>query len=66
VRIGSGKVIKAATPANNLSNTSAYGTQIKPARLCKLPSHACRLCFALGSVYLRHNSPKYPRKVRRL
>jgi hypothetical protein len=59
-------VIKAATPVNNSSDTSAHGAQIKPARLRKLPSHACCLCFTLSSAYLRHNSPEYLRKVRRL
>jgi hypothetical protein len=66
MRIGSGKVVKAATPANNLFSVSAHGAQIKPARLRKLPSHACCLCFALGSAYLRRSGPEYPRKVRRL
>jgi hypothetical protein len=66
VRIGSGKVVGAVTSANNSSSAGAYSAQIKPARLRKLPSHARRLCFALGSAYLRHNSPEYPRKVRRL
>jgi hypothetical protein len=59
-------VVKATTPANNLSSTGAHGAQIKLARLRKLPSHACRLCFALGNAYLRHSSPEYPCKVRRL
>jgi hypothetical protein len=66
VKIGSKKVIKAVTPANNLSGTGAHNAQIKPARLYKLPLHACRLCFVLSSAYLRHNSPEYPYKVRRL
>jgi hypothetical protein len=66
VRIGFGKVVKAATPANDSSGAGAHGAQIKPARLCKLLSHACRLCFVLGSAYLRHSGPEYPRKVRRL
>jgi hypothetical protein len=66
VKIGFGKVIRAATPANNSSGTGAHGAQIKPARLRKLPSHARRLCFVLGSVYLRHSGPEYPHKVRRL
>jgi hypothetical protein len=66
VRIGFKKVIKAITPANNLFNASAHGAQIEPARLRKLPSHARRLCFMLNSIYLRYNSLKYPRKVRRL
>jgi hypothetical protein len=66
VRIGSKKVIKAVTPANNLSGAGAYDAQIKPARLRKLPLHACRLCFVLGSVYLRHNSLEYLCKVYRL
>jgi hypothetical protein len=59
-------VVKAATLVNNLSGAGAYSAQIKPARLRKLPSHACRFCFALGSAYLRHNSPEYLCKVRRL
>jgi hypothetical protein len=59
-------VVKAATPTNNLSGAGAHGAQIKPARLRKLPLHACRLCFVLSSVYLRHNGPEYPCKVRRL
>jgi hypothetical protein len=59
-------VIKATTPANDSSGAGAHGAQIKPARLRKLPSHACRLCFALGSVYLRHSGLKYLCKVRRL
>jgi hypothetical protein len=66
VQIGSGKVIKAATPANNSSGAGAHSAQIEPARLRKLPSHARCLCFALGSVYLRHSGLKYPRKVHRL
>jgi hypothetical protein len=66
VKIGSGKVIKAATSANNSSGASAHGAQIKPAGLRKLPSHARRLCFVLSSAYLRHSGPEYPRKVRRL
>jgi hypothetical protein len=59
-------VIKAITFANNLFSTGAYDAQIKPARLCKLPLHACCLCFVLDSVYLRHNSLEYPCKVHRL
>jgi hypothetical protein len=59
-------VIEAATPANDLSGAGAHGARIKPARLRKLPLHARRLCFVLGSVYLRHSGPEYPRKVRRL
>jgi hypothetical protein len=59
-------VIKAATPANSLSNASTHDAQIKPARLRKLSSHACCLCFVLGSVYLRHSGLKYPCKVHRL
>jgi hypothetical protein len=66
VRIGSRKVVKAATPANNLSGAGAHGARIEPARLRKLPSHARRLCFMLGSAYLRHSGPKYLCKVRRL
>jgi hypothetical protein len=59
-------VVKAATSVNNSSGADAYSAQIKPARLHKLLLHACYLCFALDSVYLRHNSLEYPRKVRRL
>jgi hypothetical protein len=66
VRIGFRKVVKAATPANNLSGADAHSARIKPAGLRKLPSHARCLCFALGSVYLRHSSPEYPCKIRRL
>jgi hypothetical protein len=66
MRIGSRKVVKAVTPANNSSGVSAYGAQIKPARLRKLSLHARCLCFALGSAYLRHSGPEYPCKVHRL
>jgi hypothetical protein len=66
VRIGSRKVIEAMTPANDLFGTGVHGAQIEPARLYKLPLHACRLCFVLGSVYLRHSSPEYSCKIRRL
>jgi hypothetical protein len=66
VRIGSKKVVKTITSANNLSDASAHGAQIKPARLRKLPLHARRLYFALGNVYLRHSDPEYLCKVRRL
>jgi hypothetical protein len=59
-------VVKAATPANNSFNTGAHGAQIKPAGLRKLPSHACCLCFALNSVYLKRSGLKYLCKVRRL
>jgi hypothetical protein len=59
-------VVKTVTLANNLSDTGAHNAQIKPARLRKLFLHACRLCFILSSVYLRHNSPEYPCKIRRL
>jgi hypothetical protein len=59
-------VVKAVTFANDLSDTNAHGARIKPAGLRKLPSHACCLCFTLGSVYLRHSGPEYPCKVRRL
>jgi hypothetical protein len=59
-------VVKAATSANNLFGAGAYSAQIKPAKLRKLPLHACCLCFALGSVYLRHSGLEYPCKVRRL
>jgi hypothetical protein len=44
----------------------AHGARIKPAKLRKLPLHACRLCLALGSAYLRRSGPGYPRKERRL
>jgi hypothetical protein len=54
------------TPANDSSGTGAHGARIEPAGLRKLPSYARRLCFALGSTYLRHSSPEYLRKVRRL
>jgi hypothetical protein len=54
------------TSANNLSGADAHSAQIEPAGLRKLPSHACHLCFALSSIYLRHNGPEYPCKVRRL
>jgi hypothetical protein len=66
VRISSEKVVKAITFVNNLSSAGAYSAQIKPVRLCKLPLYACRLCFALGSIYLRHSNPEYLCKVRRL
>jgi hypothetical protein len=66
VRIGSRKVVKAVTPVNNSSDAGAHGARIEPAGLRKLSLYACCLCFVLGSVYLRHSSPKYPRKVRRL
>jgi hypothetical protein len=59
-------MIKAATPANNLSGAGAHSAQIKPARLRKLPLHAYCLCFALDSVYLRHSGLKYSCKVHRL
>jgi hypothetical protein len=59
-------VVKAATPANNSSSADAHSARIEPAGLRKLPLHACRLCFALGSVYLRHSSLEYLCKVRRL
>jgi hypothetical protein len=59
-------VIKAVTPANNLSGVGAHGAQIKPARLHKLPLHACCLCFVLSSVYLKHSGLEYLCKVRKL
>jgi hypothetical protein len=59
-------VVKAATPVNNSFGANAHNTRIEPARLCKLLLHACCLCFVLGSTYLRHSGPEYPRKVRRL
>jgi hypothetical protein len=59
-------VVKAMTPVNNLSGAGAYSAQIKPARLRKLPSHACCLCFALNSIYLRHSGFEYLCKVHRL
>jgi hypothetical protein len=66
VKIGSRKVVKATTFTNDSSGAGAHGAQIKPARLRKLPLHARCLCFALGSVYLRHSSSEYLCKVRRL
>jgi hypothetical protein len=66
MRIGFRKVVKAATPANNSFSAGAHGARIEPARLRKLPLHARRLCFVLGSAYLRHSGLEYPRKVRRL
>jgi hypothetical protein len=59
-------VVKAITPTNNSSGANAHGARIEPARLRKLPLHACCLCFVLDSVYLRHSGPEYPCKVRRL
>jgi hypothetical protein len=52
--------------ANGSPGAGAYNTQIKPAKLRKLPLLACRFCFVLNSVYLKHNSLKYFCKVRRL
>jgi hypothetical protein len=66
VRIGSRKVVKAVMSVNNSSGAGAYSARIKPAGLRKLPLHACCLCFVLGSAYLRHSSPEYSCKVRRL
>jgi hypothetical protein len=54
------------TSADNSSDADAHGARIKPAGLRKLPLHARRLCFVLGSVYLRHSDPEYLRKVRKL
>jgi hypothetical protein len=48
------------------SVANARGARIKPAELRKLPLHACCLCLALGSVYLRRNNPEYPCKKHRL
>ena len=59
-------MVGAATPADDSSGAGAHSARIEPAGLRKLPSHARRLCFALGSAYLRHSGPEYPRKVRRL
>jgi hypothetical protein len=54
------------TPADDSSGAGAHGARIEPAGLRKLLLHAFRLCFALGSAYLRHSGPEYPCKVRRL
>jgi hypothetical protein len=59
-------VIKAITPVSDLSGADAHGAQIKPAKLHRLSLLACRLCFVLGSVCLRHSGPKCLCTMRRL